>query len=90
MLVLSLLVFAFHVLGATSLLWENKLSEFYDFFIGYNGWYCTILGVLTNIIVILALCLFTLGSIQLIILFVSTIFGVAAISNCIYYYIKGQ
>lgn len=87
--VLSLAVLAFYVVGAVSVIWDNKLSQFFEFFIEFNGWIITTLAALNSLLLVFGVMIGALGSTQVLILLAYILFSVASIAFTIYKYKKG-
>lgn len=86
--VLAFVVLVFYVVGAVSLIWDNKLTEFYEFYVEFNGWIITALASLNSLLLVFGVMIGALGSTQVLILLAYIVFSIAAIGTSIYKYTK--
>lgn len=87
--VLSFAVLAFYVVGAVSVIWDTKLSPFFEFFIEFNGWIITTLAAVNSLLLVFAVTISALGSTQVLILLAYIAFCLASIATTIYKFKKG-
>lgn len=86
--VLSFITLMYFVVGAVSLLCDNKLTDYFEFSVEFNGWFCTALASINTLLLIFAISIGALGSIQVLILFAYAVFNLATIAATIYKFSK--
>ena len=86
--VLSAIVLDFYVIGAVALIWENKFTEYFEFFVEFNGWFITALGAFNSLLLVLAITIGAIGSTQVLILLAYILFCIGSIAVSTHKFIR--
>lgn len=86
--VLTVAVLVFYIFGAVSLCIETKATDFYEFFVLYNGWIVTALGAINAVLVTFFCLIGGVGSTQAFILVAYFLLALVAIGFTVYQFIK--